>query len=303
MEEDVSHPDSTWDVFNNLIPTLSNLPSPQNALSSTDGPLVIDLEMAELLQEYQRGIGPWMDLFDHDLSYQRGVMRRAHSSPLIMQALCALTAKQLSMVTRGEVWEAVAACYYGESLRLLINVLADTALCRQDALVATILLSSYELLASPGLDHRRHVSGALTLIKTHDFTARSKCLERASFWVYARLDIAMALIHECPTMLPPEEWNVCWAKQETEEDVLANQILWILAKIIAFTFQKGETLPEANLSTSRSKLLAEITTWFDDLPSSLKGIPYGSPSREGFVKHWFAVPASGQCHITIPRLD
>ncbi|PVH75722.1 hypothetical protein DL98DRAFT_657920 [Cadophora sp. DSE1049] len=253
--------------------------------------------MAELLHNYQRGIGAWMDLFDHGLNYQREVVRRAYSSQLIMQALCALSSKQLSMVTPGEVWHAAAGRYYGESLRLLISALVDATSSQQDALLATILLSSYELLASPGLDHRRHVLGAVTLIKKHDFTARSKSLERASFWVYARLDIALALINECPTMLGPEEWNVSWAEQEMEEDGLANQMLWILAKVIAFTFREGQVLPEADLSF-RSELLVEMNTWFEALPPSVKGVSYGPPSRDGFVKHWFAVPVSAAAMFT-----
>ena len=64
----------------------------------------------------------------------------------------------------------------------------------------------------------------------------SKGLVGASFWVYARQDIAMALVHECPTMLPPEEWYVSYAEQETADDRLGNQIIWCLARVIAFTF-------------------------------------------------------------------
>ena len=46
----------------------------------------------------------------------------------------------------------------------------------------------------------------------------------------------MALVHECPTMLPPEEWYVSYAEQETADDRLGSQIIWSLARVIAFTF-------------------------------------------------------------------
>ncbi|RFU29843.1 hypothetical protein B7463_g6506, partial [Scytalidium lignicola] len=283
-EEDV-RPASTWDVFNIPITTVSNPPSPENAQLDSDGILIIDSEKALLLHEYQSGIGTWMDLFDHGMSYQREVMRRAYFCPLIMQALCALTAKQLSLVRSEEAWDAVAVRYYGESLHLLINVLANTASCEKDALTGTILLSSYELLASPGFDHRRHVSGASTLIKTHNITAKSEGLARASFWIYARHDCAMALIHECPTMLPPEDWDVSLTTRELEEDVLGNQMLWLLAKVIAFTFDKGERQPEETLLATRSNLITEIDAWFAGLPPSFKSVPYGPTSREGYTKH------------------
>src|SRR5699024_2687025 len=123
---------------------------------------------------------------------------------------CALTARQVSMVDRAELWKSAAVEYYAESLHHLITTLGLSASSPEDTLPATILLSSYELLVLPGLDHRRHVSGALTLIKSYGCKASSQGLVEAAFWVYARQDLAMALVHECPTMLPPEEWGVSW---------------------------------------------------------------------------------------------
>jgi hypothetical protein len=292
VTEDV-HPTSTWDVFNIPIGTVPSSPLSQGIQLNYEGPPGIDSEKVYLLQKYQDGIGLWMDLFDLKLNYQRAVIKRAYFSPLIMKSLCALTAKQLSRVNCEEIWDPVAVRYYGESLRLLINVLADEESCAEDALTGTILLSSYELLASPGLDHRRHVSGALTLIKTHNFTAKPKGLARAAFWIYVRLDIAMALIHECPTMFPPEEWGVSWTVP-LEEDAIANKMLWILAKSVAFTFQNGERFDQETLRTTRSELLAEIGAWFDALPPTFKGVQYGTRSREGFIKYWFAVTFAGQ---------
>lgn len=291
-----AHPTSTWDVFNIPIATVPSSPLSQDVSLDYEETVVIDPEKVYLLQRYQNGIGLWMDLFDLELNYQRAVIKRARFSPLIMKSLCALTAKQLSMVNCEDIWDPVAGQYYGESLRLLINVLADMNSYAEDALTGTILLSSYELLASPGLDHRRHVSGALTLIKTHNFTAKSNGLAKAAFWIYARLDIAMALIHECPTMFPPGEWGVSWAEQ-LDDDEIANKMLWILAKCIAFTFQPGERSSEEALRKTRSKLIAEIDTWFDGLPLSFKAVQYGTCCGEGFVKYWFAVPFAGQCTL------
>lgn len=292
--EGTVQPLSTWDIFDNPITNFSEQPSPRAIRSIHEETPLVDLEVADLLKEYQTGIGSWMDLFDHEMNYQLAVPRRAHSSSLIMLALCALTAKQLSMIRRGETWEPVASRYYGESLRLLISVLADPTASREDAFIATILLSSYELLASPGLDHRRHVAGALTLIKTHGFTAKVNGLAKSSFWIFARLDIAMSLIHECPTMLPPADWEVEPDDQEKREDYLANKMLWILAKVIAFTFQSSEEYSQNRNFSTRSDLLTEISSWYEGLPTSSGGIPYGPPSREGFVRQWFAVPASGK---------
>lgn len=212
-----------------------------------------------------------------------------------MNAICALTARQLSMVGHdGNTWGSSATRYYGESLHHLIRTLVDPEASQEVSLAATVLLSSYELLVSPGLDHRRHVSGALTLIRTYGCKASSKGLMRASFWVYARQDVAMALVHECPTMLHPREWNVSWNPKETAEDVLGNQLIWIIAKIIAFTFQEGKELSNDLLRQQRDQLLTETIAWFNRLPATFHGISYGTPSKEGFTKYWFAVPMSGK---------
>lgn len=213
----------------------------------------------------------------------------------MINAICALTARQLCMVGHGgDMWEAAAVRYYGQSLHHLINTFADTVSSPEDTLAATTLLSSYELLVSPVLDHRRHVSGALTLIRTYGCKATSGGLMGAAFWVYARQDIAMALVHERPTMLPPENWGVDWTKEETAEDRLGNRLIWITAKIIAFTYQGGEGLLVDILLQRRAALMSEAQAWLDSLPASFYGISYGRPSPEGFVKYWFAVPSTGE---------
>jgi len=96
-------------------------------------------------------------------------------------------------VKLGGVWGPVALCCYGESLRLLIDALADLSLTRDDARTATILLSSYDLRTAPGSEHKRHLHGAITLIRSQGIDSRCKGLEKASFWIYTRQDVAVAV--------------------------------------------------------------------------------------------------------------
>ncbi|OJZ89221.1 hypothetical protein ASPFODRAFT_42383 [Aspergillus luchuensis CBS 106.47] len=196
------------------------------------------------------------------------------------------------MAGRGEMWETTAVHYYGESLQQLIHILNDPSYGSDDTLAATVLLSSYELFASPGLDHHRHVSGAVTLIRTNSHNASSEGLKGAAFWVYARQDVVMALVHECPTMLLPEEWGVEWIDQEIDEDLLGNKIIWIVAKIIAHTFWKASGVTEHSLRRNRMRLIEELETWRGSLPTPFVGIPFGTPSEEGFVKRLFAIPST-----------
>ena len=284
-------PTSTWDVFDNTV-----VISPKQPEASPVPP-ALDAEKVSLIQSYQTGIAEWMDLFDDESSFRRAVVKRAVESPLLMNAICALIARQVGIADREEVWRATAARYYGESLQQLIAALELPTSYPEDNLAATMLLSSYELLALPGLDHQRHVSGALTLIRSHACKATSTGIMGAAFWIYARQDVAIALVHECPTRLPPEEWGVSWTEHETKEGRLGNKMVWLLAKTIAHTFRKGCVLSARSLADNRACLECELDAWFESLPSAFHGMPYERPSPEAFPLLWFAVPSTGE---TVP---
>lgn len=281
-------------MFNNSITSLPHVSSSKQSPVSHAEPPSLDGDKVTLIQEFQNGVGKWVDLFDDERHFQRTVVKRALESPLLMNAICALTARQVSMVDRAELWKSAAVYYYAESLHHLITTLGLPASSPEDTLPATILLSSYELLVLPGLDHRRHVSGALTLIKSHGCKASSQGLIEAAFWVYARQDLAMALVHERPTMLPPEEWDVSWVEQETREDRLGNKLIWLLSKIVAHTFGETNGLSIELLCSTQTSLMRELNAWFESLPASFRGTTYGPPSPEGFVKRWFAIPSTGK---------
>ena len=292
MDQEPHFPTSTWDVFNKSAGPLRNVNSRSQPRPATETPS-IDAEKVTLLKEYQNGVGTWVGLFDNDLHLTHTIVKRALESPLLLNAICAVTARQMSLVGRGETWKSIAVNYYGESLRHLIHTLDGPSYCSGDTLAATVLLSSYELFTSPGLDHHRHVSGAVTLIKSNLYNANSGGAATAAFWVYARQDVAMALVHECPTIPPPEQWGIPWTDQETAEDSLGNRMIWIVAKVIAHTFREVDDAAKQSLHRDRTGLIKELDTWQESLPTSFAGVSFGSRSEEGFLKRFFAVPSTG----------
>lgn len=254
--------------------------------------------MAYLLQTYQSGVATWMDLFDHSCTYQRVVPRRIVSSKLLLYCICAFTSKHLSLLVSGEIWTAVAGRYYGEALHMLIELLGST-FPQDDALTATMLLSSYEMIAAQGQEHRRHFYGALMLIKTHGICARSVGLDKANFWIYVRHEIVVALMTESRLLLSPKEWNVTFQDGETEEDLLGNQLLWLLARAIELVYAKDTGTGEAvSTKNGRMDLLREVKKWFDGLPASFHGVSYGEVTEEGFSKLHFAIPAAGEYKVS-----
>ena len=216
------------------------------------------------------------------------------TSELLLYCICAFTSKHLSLLVGGEIWASAAGRYYGEALRMLIQLLGSTV-PQDDALTATMLLSSYEMIAAQGHEHRRHFYGALMLIKTHGICARSVGLDKANFWIYVRHEIVVALITESKLLLSPNEWNVSFQEGETQEDLLGNQLLWLTARAIDVVYAKDtETKkPEATMD-ERMELLRAAEKWFDGLPASFQGVKYGESTEEGFLKLFFAMPAAGE---------
>ncbi|KAL4903347.1 hypothetical protein BDW74DRAFT_179765 [Aspergillus multicolor] len=287
------HPTSTWDVFGDQAPIPTNSQQPErNQRGDHRAPVPLDGEQATLLRKYQSGIATWIDLFDEEQHFQRQLPKDALLSPLLANAICAMTAKQVSLVDGAWRTQSASAAggYYGEALTHLIKSLGNGSVSVDGVLAATILLSSYELLACPGLDHRRHVSGALTLIRTHGCNAASDGLAGAAFWVYARQDVAMALVHECPTMLPPEDWGVSWTVSEERDDRLGNQMVWFLAKVIAYTYGKAKA--GVALTDPKGVLEQDLRTWYEALPLHFTGVKIRPAPEESERALFFASPST-----------
>ena len=81
---------------------------------SPDTLVELNDESAFLLQTFSAGLATWMDVFDFDKTYERQVTRRALHSQLLIQCICAFTAKNLSLLSSGEVWDPISSRYYGE---------------------------------------------------------------------------------------------------------------------------------------------------------------------------------------------
>lgn len=287
-----NHLESTYDVFqqaySTTTPDLGATPESPRAVEIT-----ITAEIATLLEIYQTGIGVWMDVLDHSHTYQRDIVRRAVSSPLLLHSICALSAKQMSLIRQPFLWEPVSARHYGKSLSLLIEELEKQPPSREVLIVAAILLCSYELLTQPGTDYQKHLYGARSLFQPHGIAAGGTKLEKASFWIYARQDVSMALVHEQATLMPPQEWPVVPDSGAAEEDEMANHVLWILARVIQvkFTNSRGD-LSDEQINTVNG-LLSELDRWWERFPLSARGIVTTEISDSGLPKIWFCVPSTG----------
>jgi hypothetical protein len=242
-----------------------------------------------------------MDLMDHNKTYELCIPRLTLTSPLLFHCVCAFTAKYLDLSDprQNASWSSTAFHHYGESLRLLIHALNTPS--HNHALTATILLSSYEILAGIASErHRRHLLGQTMLVKYHNVSARSTGIDRANFWLHVRHEIGFAMATERPLLMDPGEWNVHWEQGETREDVLGNHVLWILARVINLIYGEESSTPVGK--QKREAFLQELEEWRAGLSDTFIGIPYGDEDYEGFKKIFFTVTAAGKSATSIPTL-
>lgn len=270
--------------------TTMSPPTTANSSGSTESK-EISSEGAFLLQTYVKTVATWMDLFDHKCTYQLRIPPLALASPLLFHCVCAFTANHLALsnTSLNASWKLVAVRHYGQALRLLIDAL-EVPFC-ETAMTGSMLLLSYEVHgAQRSEDYRRHFLGLTMLIKSHGITAQSTGTNRANFWIYCRHEIAVALANERPLVLDPAEWAVSWQKGEEREDVLGNQMMWILARVINLVF--GPDGAKDISRPTREAFLQELETWRAGLSPCFIGIPYGDADDNGFRKIYFTVTAA-----------
>ncbi|OAG12960.1 uncharacterized protein CC84DRAFT_167455 [Paraphaeosphaeria sporulosa] len=295
---DESPPNDVFTQLNLAVPRSPMLTSPSSL--SPEAPVSLTAETAFLLQTYLRTVARWMDLMCHSSTYQLIIPKLTLTSPLLFHCVCAFTAKYLALSNRRSTnWDSTARHHYGLGLHHLIHALNTPN--HQHALTATILLSSYEIIAGIASEHhRRHILGQTMLIKHHNINAQSTGMDKANFWIHVRHEIGFAQTTGRPLILDPEEWNVHWEEGETREDVLGNHVLWILARVLCLIY--GDEGSAASGKRKRIAFLQELEEWRSSLSDTFIGIPYGEADAEGFRKVYFTVTAAAAAafwyHVT-----
>lgn len=285
-------PESTNDVVQRVQLGASNQPQPPPRTSTQQ--LRLSKQCIDLVQMYQDGIGVWMDVCDDTLTFQRHVVRLALSSDLLLHSICALSAKQMSLVKERYLWEPVAADHYGTSLRLLMRDLDRSDISRDVTLAAAIFLCSYELMANPGTEYKKHMLGARTLIQTYKAMNGNTDVERASFWIFARQDVAMAIENETQTLIHPSEWEAAVDRLGNSEGGLGNKIVWLLARTVQVRFTSTGKADAQASALGAHDVSSAIDQWWRDLPPTTHGVRVEEESEDGLTEIWFHAPSTGQ---------
>ena len=128
---------------------LNDTPSPHPSIYPTGLPFQ-DLGEAHYFKHYIDSMSAWIDICDPHAHFATEVPRRAFHSPLLMNAILAVSAKQLNLT--GVEANTHSEHYHSECLGLLIPKLNHpTEALNENTLAAIVILRSYEEMS--GMKH------------------------------------------------------------------------------------------------------------------------------------------------------
>ncbi|RHZ68021.1 hypothetical protein CDV55_107618 [Aspergillus turcosus] len=276
-----------------VLRTPSELQSPTRILHNyfstlpIEQPKLLDTQEAFLLRHYITTFGGSLDICDPQRHFSSVVPDLATRSPVLLNAALAASAHHLSRVTDYD--PLVADMYHERCVELLIPMLGELSSVPDEVIAATVLLRLYEQMSSAitGLDSERHLSGTGALMDSESSCATAGGIRQASFWIFLRQAIDVALNHQRPLKFNLEAYagqmdlSVLW-----DDWAWANRMVWITAEVVAYVFARDNC--QARLEELRTK----IDTWWEQKPDSfgpLHVAPGAVFPEIYFVRPWHAI--------------
>lgn len=261
----------THDRADGVHGTPSELHSPSSIFDSyfstlpIESPKLVDPQEAFLLRHYTSTLGVALDICDSHRHFSSVVPDLATRSPVLLNAVLAASAHHLSRVTHYD--PLVADMYHERCVELLIPLLDELSFVPDEVVAATVLLRLYEQMSSAitGSDCARHLSGTSAFMNSESTCATGGGIRQASFWIFLRQDIDVALNHQRPLKLnldafaPQMNANVLW-----DDWAWANRMVWITAEIVAFAFARDKS--QSRLEEFKTK----TEDWWRHKPDSFR---------------------------------
>lgn len=229
-----------------------------------------DPQEAFLLHHYVRSRSRLLDICDPYNHFGRTVPELATKSPLLLNAALAVSAQHL-LHTAGYD-PLVAEMYHERCVELLIPLLDDLSTVSDAVVAATVLLRNYEQMSSAitGFDCERHLTGTSAFMNSESTCASVGGLRQASFWIFIRQDLDVALSQQRPLRLNLNAYSVEMDLDMPIDDWgWANRIVWLTAEVVAFSF---------GWEKSRMKyeeLKLKTQSWWQRRPESFRPLYIG----------------------------
>ncbi|KAG7100559.1 Transcription activator AMTR1 like protein [Verticillium longisporum] len=295
-----------------LVPSFPN-PSDDAANRRQAAQTLASPRRLEFLKNYVAEVAPWLDMFDNDRAFGIQVPVLAQSSPALLYAVLALSARQLER-KEGRQSSFDSLELYQEAIRLLTPLLQVRD---QKIIPICTILCCMEMMSASAQDWRKHLEGCAALFDSfnvHGFTGE---LLQAVFWCYARMDLCGALISDGTesTLLQPAKWLPSGAthseavdlfRQSTSPDMYANHAVYLCAKVCELVadrtrfYELGDdtSVNPDDLTDRWLRLWDDLQSWNLNRPPEMLPAQtiQSTPFPQILFLHWAAISSNQLYH-------
>ncbi|KAH8201595.1 hypothetical protein TruAng_004201 [Truncatella angustata] len=266
------------------------------------------------LKNYVEQVAPWLDMFDGDRVFGMQISSLAQTSPPLLYAILALSARQIECKEkRKNSFDSLEL--YQEAIKSLAPLLTDRDV---KIIPICVVLCCLEMMSASAQDWRRHLEGCAALFTTFGVHGFSGGMLQAVFWCYTRMDVCGALISDGTqsTLLDPAKWLPAGTeayearaqfRASQSLDMHANYAVWLCAKTCELIADRtryvelGEPngCDGENYSSRWAALWDELQSWLSSSPREFNPVKTvdTKPFPHILFVHWAAI-SSTQLHHT-----
>ncbi|CZT11165.1 uncharacterized protein RCO7_09899 [Rhynchosporium graminicola] len=248
-----------------------------------------DAAEARLFEHYVLDLARWLDLCDPQGHFQYEVPKRAAKCPVLLKAILALSARQLTLTKREtESNEIAANQHYGDCIQLLIPVITRADENIFAALIILRVFEEIDVFESDGTQGLAHIAGIQSFVRGHGSNLMQGGLGEAAFWVGLRQEIYVATIMHRAVQI--EIRHINRSVVPLSDFDWANRAVVHLADVLNCCFGHGVDPEQC------SRLQIESDRWQNDKPNSFSPYYYRGADRskgEAFPEILHIHP----CHI------
>ncbi|PSN67793.1 hypothetical protein BS50DRAFT_348932 [Corynespora cassiicola Philippines] len=247
---------------------------------------------AMLLQHYIDNVALFFDMVDDRRHFGNHIVQRAKKNSTLMNAILALSARQLSRTTDFDPY--VADAYYQRCFETLIPALNDKISVHDEALLAaTIILRLMEEMniSITGSDPQGHLFGTQAIIRATEQSYAGTSgpnFRQAIYWAAFRQELWISLMSQRSFQLHifPADRSL----DPADDSIWATRTIAHVGDVCNFAF--GE---ERHSVVRFSQLMDENTAWRTRRPDSFDPFYYRQ-DRDGSGKNFPDIRFHEKCH-------
>ncbi|OTA90672.1 hypothetical protein M434DRAFT_77549 [Hypoxylon sp. CO27-5] len=291
-----------YSIQNVAVSCSSEPPTSQDTVrGSWHGSRPTELSPSEvaLFANFVNQVSPWIDLYDLNKCFSVLVPHLAMRDVGLMNAILALSSRQLSISPRANESERdrrIGLQYYYDTLRYLHQAMSVDAYTTSVELLATVLIvSMYEMLDDSGNGWERHLKGVFWIQRSQLIHGETGGLRSAVWWAWLRQDVWAAFRERRKTL---SFWKPTKAYTVLNPCEKAARIVWIFAKAVDYCSKEAVAEGEEDIKArlERADAIFEmLKEWEDNLPVEFTPLPtvtkLGPSDR--FKPLWIHPPAFG----------